>query len=72
MAKKRANPAELPVWEITQLRATPARYLGRISAQTAEQAIDEWAELHDMAASRRGECSSERAYQGRSLRLGRS
>jgi hypothetical protein len=58
MAKKPST--ELPVWEITQLKKTPARYLGRISAQTAEQAIDEWAKLHDMGELQKSRLAARR------------
>lgn len=46
MAKKRAESAELPMWEISRIKGTPAAVLGRIPAPTAEQAIEEWAENH--------------------------
>jgi hypothetical protein len=44
MAKKRAEPAELPLWEISRIKGTPAAILGRISAPNAERAVEEWAE----------------------------
>jgi hypothetical protein len=42
MAKKR--DAELPVWEISRIKGTPAAILGRIKAPDAESAVKEWIE----------------------------
>lgn len=44
MAKRPAQDADLPLWVISQIKATPARELGRIQAATAEEAIKQWAE----------------------------
>jgi hypothetical protein len=68
MAKKRAKSGEksseksgeVPVWEITRLKATPAAYLGRIPAKTAEQAIEEWAKQHDMDEHQKSRLAARR------------
>jgi hypothetical protein len=38
------KPAQMRTWEISRIKGTPAAILGRISAPTAERAVEEWAE----------------------------
>jgi hypothetical protein len=45
MAKK---PPQLRTWEISRIKGTPAAVLGRISAPTAELAIEKWAEQYEV------------------------
>jgi hypothetical protein len=37
------KPTRERVWEISKITGTPAKLLGRISAPTAERAVEEWA-----------------------------
>jgi hypothetical protein len=46
MAKK--PDTELPVWEISRIKGTPATVLGRISALDAKTAIKEWIEKYQI------------------------
>jgi hypothetical protein len=38
------KPSQMPTWEISRIKGTPAAILGRNSAPTAERAVKEWAE----------------------------
>jgi hypothetical protein len=38
------KPTPERVWEISRIKKTPTAVLGRISAPTAERAVEEWAE----------------------------
>jgi hypothetical protein len=38
------KPSQMPTWEISRIKATPAAILGRINAPDAETAVKEWIE----------------------------